>query len=188
MLRPSLDAYFMLIARAAATRSTCPHHQVGTVLVADGHIVSSGYNGVARGLEHCPDDGSCKDQFGKCLNCAHSEINAIVQASRQCDTVYITLDPCLSCLHVLLAHNPRIRIVAWQPHYSETVEAFIARHGVGAVERLTLEDEDTMLSLMPRTPTHDLAAAIEALAMPETTDIAAYRAAADIRRAAAALV
>ena len=53
-LRPDLDLYFMRMARQVATRSTCLRRAVGCVLVGTrGRVLSTGYNGVARGAPHC---------------------------------------------------------------------------------------------------------------------------------------
>lgn len=44
---------FMETAILFSKRSTCLRKQVGGVLVKDGRIVSTGYNGVPSGQEHC---------------------------------------------------------------------------------------------------------------------------------------
>lgn len=52
--RPSKDAYFLSMAALVATRGTCLRRRVGAVLVnARGHVLSTGYNGVAAGVPHC---------------------------------------------------------------------------------------------------------------------------------------
>lgn len=54
MNRLSLEAWAMEIAFACSKRSTCLRRQVGAVLVnSRGHVLSTGYNGVAAGLPHC---------------------------------------------------------------------------------------------------------------------------------------
>lgn len=54
MARPSKDRYFLEMARLVATRSTCLRRHVGCVLVnARGHVLATGYNGVAAGQPHC---------------------------------------------------------------------------------------------------------------------------------------
>ena len=55
MNRPSWDEYFMVIARDVATRATCERRSVGAVAVLDRRILTTGYNGAPRGLEHCRD-------------------------------------------------------------------------------------------------------------------------------------
>lgn len=46
--------YYLNIARAVALRSTCLRRQYGAVIVKDDQIVSTGYNGAARGEDNCP--------------------------------------------------------------------------------------------------------------------------------------
>lgn len=53
-MRPSQDEWAMSVALITAKRSTCLRRQVGCVLLnARGHVLSTGYNGVAAGLPHC---------------------------------------------------------------------------------------------------------------------------------------
>lgn len=47
------DLYFMRIAREVASNSKCLSRKIGSVLVKDGAIISTGYNGPARGVKHC---------------------------------------------------------------------------------------------------------------------------------------
>ena len=86
MTRPDMTEYFLDIASAVAKRSTCLRRQYGAVIVKNGRIVSTGYNGAARGSEHCSDRGVCwraehniphGEQYEKC-EAVHAEANAIV--------------------------------------------------------------------------------------------------------------
>lgn len=43
----------MGFAKLAATRSACLRRQVGAVIVKDGQVVATGYNGPARNIPHC---------------------------------------------------------------------------------------------------------------------------------------
>lgn len=53
-MRPSRDAWALGIAKLTATRSTCLRRAVGCVLLdARGHVLATGYNGVAAGRPHC---------------------------------------------------------------------------------------------------------------------------------------
>jgi len=49
----SWDLYFLRIAREVSKRSKCMSRQVGAALVKDKAIISTGYNGPARGMKHC---------------------------------------------------------------------------------------------------------------------------------------
>jgi len=47
------DEYFYNICKAVSLNSTCLSRQIGSVLVKDKTIISSGYNGSPRGIPHC---------------------------------------------------------------------------------------------------------------------------------------
>lgn len=87
MKRPTLDEYYLNIARAVSQRSTCLKKWYGTVIVKNGEVVSTGFNGPVRGEAHC---GYCTkasgngdmEEYSKCPG-VHSEMNAIISASRQ---------------------------------------------------------------------------------------------------------
>lgn len=91
MERPSQVKYYLDIAAAVATRSTCIRRQYGAVIVKNDIIVSTGYNGAARGLINCCDLNECYreahniphgQQYEKC-KAVHAEANAIINASRE---------------------------------------------------------------------------------------------------------
>lgn len=91
MERPSKVKYYLGIAAAVAARSTCIRRQYGAVIVKNDTIVSTGYNGTARGLVNCCDLNECYreahniphgQQYEKC-KAVHAEANAIINASRE---------------------------------------------------------------------------------------------------------
>ncbi|HDD67484.1 MAG TPA: hypothetical protein ENG31_02545, partial [Candidatus Thorarchaeota archaeon] len=57
LARKSKDVYFAEIADLVSSRSTCLRNQVGAVLVKEGQILSTGYNGAPKGLPHCSEVG-----------------------------------------------------------------------------------------------------------------------------------
>lgn len=61
--RPSKTKYYLDIAASVAARSTCIRRQYGAVIVKNDVIVSTGYNGSARGCPNCCDVGSCYRQL-----------------------------------------------------------------------------------------------------------------------------
>lgn len=90
-MRPSKTRYYLDIAAAVAARSTCLRRQYGAVIVKNDTIVSTGYNGAARGVTNCCDAGTCwrdangiphGEQYEKC-QAVHAEANAIINASRE---------------------------------------------------------------------------------------------------------
>ena len=89
MSRPTKDDYFLGIAEAVAKRSTCIRRQYGAVIVKNGVIVSTGYNGAPRGSENCCDIGTCwreangiphGERYEMC-QAIHAEENAIMNAN-----------------------------------------------------------------------------------------------------------
>ena len=116
--RPSWDEYFMLIAKLAATRSTCYSRPVGAVIVRDKRILATGYNGAAPGAWHCSDRKECywrkpENQVpgikpSELSRAIHAEMNAIAHAARQGisienGTIYSTLSPCMNCFKALMS-------------------------------------------------------------------------------------
>lgn len=91
MQRPSKVNYYLDIAAQVARRSTCLRRQYGAVIVKNDEIISTGYNGSARGYLNCCDMGICwrlmnhiphGQQYEKC-QAVHAEANAIISASRR---------------------------------------------------------------------------------------------------------
>lgn len=78
--RISREACFMRIAHDVALRSTCLRGQVGAVMVKDGRILSTGYNGAPRGFPHCT-TVTCNVRTGRCRATVHAEMNAIINAA-----------------------------------------------------------------------------------------------------------
>ena len=106
--RPSLDETMMAIAQVLSRRATCVKRQVGCVLTNDnGHILSTGYNGVPAGFPHCTDVPcpGASDNAGSdtCMG-VHAEINALIRCKepQSIDICYTTVLPCTPCLKALM--------------------------------------------------------------------------------------
>lgn len=111
MKRLSRDEYFLALANIVAARATCDRLWAGCVIVADGEIVSTGYNGAPSGLQECDEVGHLMvvegDGRPHCKRTIHAEQNALYQAKKkvrnlQGATVYINATPCETCLSELL--------------------------------------------------------------------------------------
>ena len=123
--RPSWDEYFLGIAQMVASRSTCDRKNVGAVLVRGKTILSTGYNGSARGMDHC-DDAGHEIVDGHCIRTVHAEANALVQAARQGAavegaTLYLTNSPCYDCFKMIV--NAGITKVIYRDFYMSRYEA-----------------------------------------------------------------
>lgn len=92
-MRMSIDDYYLNIAKAVSLRSSCLTRQYGAVVVKDGEIIATGYNGSPRGYANCCDMGHCArhdsdshshndGNYDTCQS-VHAEMNALLSASRK---------------------------------------------------------------------------------------------------------
>lgn len=126
MTRPTKDQWGLALAAVTATRSTCLRRHVGCVLTDKrGHILSTGYNGVAAGQAHCNEitmpreitsfstgyfKHSCPSASAPSgtnldgCKAIHAEQNALIQCRDvwAIDTCYVTASPCVTCVKMLL--------------------------------------------------------------------------------------
>ncbi|MDW7731033.1 MAG: cytidine/deoxycytidylate deaminase family protein [Methanolobus sp.] len=142
--RPSIDEYFLEIATVVAKRSTCLRNRVGAVIARDKRILSTGYNGAPRNMEHCLEIGCIREQNNiesgtrheKC-RAVHAEQNAIIQAalhgvSTDSATLYCTHQPCILCTKMIINSNIK-RVVYIQPYPDTDALGFFADAGVEVV-------------------------------------------------------
>ena len=82
--------YYLDIAEAVCSRSTCLRRKFGAIVVKNDEIISTGYNGAPRGRKNCSDLGICyraklgvpRGQRYELCRSVHAEANAIISASR----------------------------------------------------------------------------------------------------------
>jgi dCMP deaminase len=134
-MRLSRDEWALKLALLTAQRTTCCRRAVGCVLLnARGHVLSTGYNGVAAGLPHCNDVdeksviahphacSGAKAPSGTNLDgcqAIHAEQNALLQCRDMyaIHTAYVTASPCMTCCKLLLNTScQRIVYVEEYPH------------------------------------------------------------------------
>ena len=135
------DINFINIAKEIAAASKCVSKQVGAVIVKDGRILSTWYNGTPAGYENCNDHWNgeyTKDhhEWSKTYE-IHAEMNALIWAARkgisiEGATIYVTLEPCADCSKNLIAAGVK-RIVynkGYEHTNSDIVTQFIKDNGV----------------------------------------------------------
>jgi len=122
----SWDKYFLDLCDVVATNSKCMSRKIGAVVATKDHsIVSTGYNGPPRGVQHCdkrfhPADymhkGGCPRRkmgfaSGEGIDycpAAHAEANAVFVAAREgwslkgCTLYLNTGVPCMECLKAII--------------------------------------------------------------------------------------
>lgn len=119
MSRDNWDTYFLKIALTVATRATCDRLHAGAVIVKNGNILATGYNGSITGLPHCDDVGH-EMVDGHCVRTVHAERNAIGQAAKHNGgidgaTIYLTATPCWPCFQLLV--NSGIKRIVYDESY-----------------------------------------------------------------------
>ena len=140
------DKNFINIAHELSTASKCVSKQVGAVIVKNGRILSTGYNGTPAGFTNCNEywDGKYTKEHHEWSKTyeIHAEMNAIIWAAREGisidgATIYVTLEPCSQCSKNLIASGIK-RIVydkAYEHTDSNIISNFIKENGV-SIEQL----------------------------------------------------
>lgn len=153
--RPTWDEYFMLLAKLASTRSTCLAFPVGAVIVKDRRVLATGYNGAPPGSVHCTTQGYCYEGLSTCIDSSslpsrsvHAEANAIAQAARhgistQGASIYVTLEPCIACLKLIISAG--IKEVYYETDFNSgekliVRDAFIA-DGLITLKKIRVREE-----------------------------------------------
>ncbi|MBU0631914.1 dCMP deaminase [bacterium] len=140
------DINFINIATEIASASKCVSKQVGAVIVKDGRILSTGYNGTPAGYINCKDHWNGEytkehHEWSKTYE-IHAEMNALIWAARkgisvEGATIYVTLEPCSECSKNIIASGIK-RIVyerSYEYNHSEIISKFIEENGV-IIEKL----------------------------------------------------
>jgi len=128
------DRNFINIALEIARASKCVSKQVGAVIVKDGRILSTGYNGTPAGFANCCDywDGkytSEHHEWSKTYE-IHAEMNAIIWAAREGisikgSTIYVTLEPCSDCSKNVIASG--IKRIVYDKSYEHTNSGMVTK-------------------------------------------------------------
>jgi dCMP deaminase len=135
MNRLTKTQYYLEIAKAVSLRSTCLISHYGSVIVNQDRIISTGYNGSARGADNCCDLGICAREesldrplrYDSCKS-VHSEASAIIFANYSDligSVIYISrglktershevVAPCKNCWRLII--NAQVsKVVCLQP-------------------------------------------------------------------------
>ncbi len=100
------DEYFLTVAESVARKSKDPRCQVGAIIASkDNVILSTGFNGLARGV--VDDDRVLGDADEKLRWICHAEMNAILNSARigvslNESKIYVNKFPCLSCCNAIV--------------------------------------------------------------------------------------
>lgn len=115
----------MKVAHAFAERSTCDRAHVGAVIMVQGRIIATGYNGAPAGMPHCDHTCTCVfsadpafdvarvghhptcPQAKPCGVAVHAEANAIAFAAKYGVStdgaeLLTTMAPCYNCSQLII--------------------------------------------------------------------------------------
>jgi len=131
----------MAMALIVAQRSTCVRRAVGCVMINDrGHVLATGYNGVATGLVHCtearcPGADLVSGTGLSACEAVHAEVNAIIQCKNvfEIDTLYSTTSMCVNCAKLVMSTSCK-RIVFLHKYTQEGADNLLEQRGIQQVE------------------------------------------------------
>ena len=122
----------MNMTYVVASWSSCykENRQVGSVIVRDKRILTTGYNGASSGLVSCKEKGECiRQKLGiasgtrhELCYAVHAEQNAIIQAAKlgvsvDGATLYVTHQPCAICTKMII--NSGIKRIVYREGYPD---------------------------------------------------------------------
>lgn len=107
-----LDRVFMAMAAQLATMSLATRAQVGALIVKDGNVKSTGWNGMPSGfpndeLESYEDVGLAGGKLVTNPLALHAESNAILKCAKEGSAaegayLYVTMSPCPDCAKLII--------------------------------------------------------------------------------------
>jgi len=144
-MRPSFHNTMMTTAKVWSERSTCARRSVGAVIAnSRNQVIGVGYNGVARGCQHCTDvpcAGAAMPSGTGLDTCEaiHAEINALVNCCNisTAHSMYVTTAPCVSCTKAMI--NTNIRHIYYHdtyPQISETEKLWTKSDTTRTIEQI----------------------------------------------------
>lgn len=105
-VRPSRIEIYSEIVGTVAKRATCNRRKVGALLVKNGRIIATGYNGAPSGMSHCLDEG-CIILNGHCIRTLHAETSLISYCARNGiatdgSMLVVSTCPCYECAKLII--------------------------------------------------------------------------------------
>ncbi len=140
-IRPTHLDIFAQQAIVISKRSTCLFYEVGAVIFNDSILLSSGYNGAARGdvdprSAGCARvvDGKIQEGKGLCRG-AHAELNAVNNLSAGTMGLHdlqmmVTLHPCNGCAKQIVNKGIKKVYYIWEYGREPSVSEYLERLGV----------------------------------------------------------
>lgn len=153
------EKVMMRVAIAMSALSTCQSKHVGAVIVKNGRIISSGYNGVPAHMEHCSDIVfATRQEHSEWSERheTHAEMNAILNAAKEgvsidLSDMYVTMSPCWNCCkHAKSAGIKRIFYLEKYDRVKDDLETMQKTFNI-SIEQLEVGYENERQEDSPRT-------------------------------------
>jgi|SaaInl5LU_22_DNA_1037371.scaffolds.fasta_scaffold00365_39 dCMP deaminase len=137
------EQIYMDIAKLISKRSKCSRSKVGSIIVKDDHIISTGYNGTPTSNQNCCDvfkDRPSSEHFEwSKIHEIHAEQNAILWASINSFSIegadiYTTMRPCIQCTKLII--GAKLKRIYYSIDYRKELhlntiqEKFLSDNGV----------------------------------------------------------
>lgn len=130
------DVVYMAMAMLTASQSKAIRAKVGAIIVKDGIVCSSGYNGKPRGTDNCCEYEGEDGNLHTSDMVVHAELNAVLNmviansgASIKDATIYITYAPCPRC-SAMIKQCGISRVVFCIPYRDESGLQFLLDNDV----------------------------------------------------------
>jgi len=141
--RENIHQFYINLAKQIASRGTCLRRKIGAVLVKDGIILATGFNGPPSGLAHCE---KCFRQINnvqsatrlELCRAVHAEENALIQCAikqtnPQDAITYCTHSPCVTCAKSLI--QAKISIIIYDEIYpDELAQIMLKEAGINLIQ------------------------------------------------------
>ena len=145
------DRRFLEMTRLISTWASCyqENRKMGSVIVKNKRVLTTGYNGAPAGIMTCVERGEClrrklgipSGQRHEVCYAIHAEQNAIIQAARlgisvEGATLYCTHQPCSVCAKIIV--NAGIARVVYIEPYPDEFSISMLSEGNVLLEQLSL--------------------------------------------------
>jgi len=157
--RQNVHEFYIGLAKQIASRGTCLRRQIGAVLIKDGIILATGYNGPPSGLAHCDKcfritnniQSSTRLEFCRAV---HAEENVLIQcAIKQTNPtggiLYCTHSPCVTCAKSII--QAKISAIIYDEIYPDELTQQMIGESSVLFYQVKTPNLDTLLKLKGQT-------------------------------------
>jgi len=139
--RPSFKDMLAEQLCVISKRSTCLFYSIGAIIFRGDQILSTGYNGPAKGDVHCYEVGcsrivnsELKEGAGMCRG-SHAELNAIGNAAKNginidTSSMMVSFNPCKACAKQIVNQGIKEVYYIFKYHTDKDIEKYFRRLGV----------------------------------------------------------